>query len=254
MDILLIIMGSILIISGLLGCFLPILPGPPLSYFALILLQFTSKKPFTTNELAVLAMATIIVTALDYFVPIWGTKKFGGSKYGVWGSTIGLIAGMFLFPPFGIIIGPFIGALIGELVAGPDINKNTVGVTFMWPEKMMPDPRGGKRLLPFDCKVTYKKQKIKIPIQINDPSDYIPGTKKARIVEKPVWLVEIVMPKRLMSEIRTGAVEMEDQDIDLSELDAAYEQDLDKEDTQSDAKAQDAQQNLEQDLQPVPAA
>lgn len=118
MDILLIIMGSILIISGLLGCFLPILPGPPLSYFALILLQFTSKKPFTTNELAVLAMATIIVTALDYFVPIWGTKKFGGSKYGVWGSTIGLIAGMFLFPPFGIIIGPFIGALIGELVAG----------------------------------------------------------------------------------------------------------------------------------------
>lgn len=111
-------MGSILIISGLLGCFLPILPGPPLSYFALILLQFTSKKPFTTNELAVLAMATIIVTALDYFVPIWGTKKFGGSKYGVWGSTIGLIAGMFLFPPFGIIIGPFIGALIGELVAG----------------------------------------------------------------------------------------------------------------------------------------
>jgi hypothetical protein len=118
MDILLIIMGFILIISGLLGCFLPILPGPPLSYFALILLQFSSKKPFTTNELAVLAIATIIVTVLDYFVPIWGTKKFGGSKYGVWGSTIGLIAGMLLFPPFGIIIGPFIGALIGELIAG----------------------------------------------------------------------------------------------------------------------------------------
>jgi hypothetical protein len=141
---------------------------------------------------------------------------------------------------------------IGELVAGPEINKYTVGVTFMWPEKMMPDPRGGKRLLPFDCTVTYKRQKIKIPIKINDPSDYIPGTKKARIVEKPVWLVEIVMPKRLMSEIRTGAIEMEDQDIDLDELDAAYEQDLDKEDTQSDAKAQDAQQNLQQQLQPVP--
>ena len=62
------------------------------------------------------------------------------------------------------------------------------------------------------------------------------------------------MPKRLMSEIRTGAVEMEDQDIDLDELDAAYEQDLDNEDTQSDSKAQDAQQNLEQDLAPVPAA
>jgi hypothetical protein len=124
----------------------------------------------------------------------------------------------------------------------------------MWPEKMMPDPRGGKRLLPFDCTVTYKRQKIKIPIQINDPADYIPGTKKARIVEKPVWLVEIVMPKRLMSEIRTGAVEMEGQEIDLDELDAAYEQDLDKEDTQSDAKAENAQQNLEQDLAPVPVA
>jgi hypothetical protein len=142
---------------------------------------------------------------------------------------------------------------IGELVAGPDIGKYTVGVTFMWPEKMMPDPRGGKRLLPFDCKVTYKKQKIKIPIKINDPSDYIPGTKKARIIEKPVWLVEIVMPKRLMSEIRTGAVEMEGQEIDLAELDDAYEQDLDKENTQSDAKAENAQQNLEQDLAPVPA-
>ncbi len=118
MDILLIILGCILIISGLIGCFLPVLPGPPLSYFALILLQFTSKKPFTSNELAILAIATIIVTALDYFVPIWGTKKFGGSKYGVWGSTIGLIAGMFLFPPFGIIIGSFVGALIGELIAG----------------------------------------------------------------------------------------------------------------------------------------
>jgi hypothetical protein len=69
-----------------------------------------------------------------------------------------------------------------------------------------------------------------------------------------VWLVEIVMPKRLMSEIRTGSIEMEDQEINLDELDAAYEQDLDKEDTQSDAKAENAQQNLEQDLQPVSVA
>ena len=143
---------------------------------------------------------------------------------------------------------------IGELVAGPDINKYTVGVTFMWPEKMMPDPRGGKRLLPFDCKVTYKKQKIKIPVKIETPSDYRPGTHKAKMTEKEVWLVSITMPKALMSDIKTGSIEMEDQDIDLSELDAAYEQDLDKEDTQSDAKAENAQQNLQQQLQPVPAA
>jgi hypothetical protein len=143
---------------------------------------------------------------------------------------------------------------IGELVAGPDISKYTVTVTFMWPEALMPDPRGAKRLLPFDCKINYKKQKIKIPIKIDDPSDYIPGTKKAKIIEKPVWLVEITMPKRLLSEIRTGSVEMEDQDIDLAELDDAYDQDLDKETMQSDQKAENAQQNLEQDLAPVPAA
>jgi hypothetical protein len=135
---------------------------------------------------------------------------------------------------------------IGELVSGPDITRYRVGCVFMWPLKLMPDPRGGRRLLPFDCEVNYKKNKIKIPIKINDPSDYIPGTKKARIVEKEVWLVEIVMPKALMSEIRTGSIEMEDQDIDLGELDDAYEQDLDKQEYQNDEQAQDAQQTLQQ--------
>ena len=133
---------------------------------------------------------------------------------------------------------------IGELVAGPEISKYRVACTFMWPEKLMPDPRGGRRLLPFDCEVSYRKVEMKIPIKITDPSDYRPGTKKARIVEKPVWLVEIVMPKSLMSDIRTGSIEMEDQDIDLEELDQAYEQDLDKEESQSDAQAQDAQADL----------
>jgi hypothetical protein len=135
---------------------------------------------------------------------------------------------------------------IGELVSGPDINKYRVTAIFMWPKNLMPDPRGGKRLLPFDCDVVYKKQKIKIPIKITDPSDYRPGTKKARIMEREVWLVEITMPKALMSEIRTGSIEMADQDIDLEELDQAYEQDLDQEQNQSNAQAQDAQQQLSQ--------
>jgi hypothetical protein len=147
---------------------------------------------------------------------------------------------------------------IGELVAGPEISKYRVACTFMWPEKLMPDPRGGRRLLPFDCEVSYRKVDMKIPIKITDPSDYRPGTKKARIVEKPVWLVEIVMPKSLMSDIRTGSIEMEDQDIDLEELDQAYEQDLDKEESQSDEQAQDAQADLTaqpgQVPQPAPGA
>jgi hypothetical protein len=145
---------------------------------------------------------------------------------------------------------------IGELVAGPEITKYRVACTFMWPEKLMPDPRGGRRLLPFDCEVSYRKVEMKIPIKITDPSDYREGTKKARIVEKPVWLVEIVMPKSLMSDIRTGSIEMEDQDIDLEELDQAYEHDLDKEEAQSDDRAEDAQQDLaaQPGQQPAPGA
>jgi hypothetical protein len=133
---------------------------------------------------------------------------------------------------------------IGELVAGPEIGKYRVTCTFMWPEKLMPDPRGGRRLLPFDCKISYRKILMKVPVRITDPSDYEAGTKIARIMEKKVWLVEIVMPKALMNDIRTGSVELEDQDIDLQDLDDAYEQDLDKEEYQSDKQAKDAQQSL----------
>jgi hypothetical protein len=137
---------------------------------------------------------------------------------------------------------------LGELVEGPTINRYTVSCIFMWPEKLMPDPRGGRRLLPFDCKIKFKKTHIKIPIKIEDPDDFIPGTKKARLIEKPVWLVEITMPKSLMNDIRTGSVELEDQDIDLQDLDQAYEEDLDQE----EFKDQDEQ--APQPAQPAAAA
>ena len=110
----------------------------------------------------------------------------------------------------------------------------------------MPDPRGGRRLLAFDCEVEYQRKEIEIPIKITDPSDYRPGTKKAKLTTRDVWLVTITMPKALMNDIRTGSIEMEDQDIDLDELDQAYEQDLDKEESQSDEQAQAAQQSLQQ--------
>ena len=135
---------------------------------------------------------------------------------------------------------------IGELVDGPEIGKYRVTCTFMWPLKMMPDPRGGRRLLAFDCEVEYQRKEIKIPIKITDPSDYRPGTKKAKLTTKDVWLVTITMPKALMNDIRTGSIEMEDQDIDLDELDQAYEQDLDKAAEQDDGQAQEAQQSLQQ--------
>lgn len=130
---------------------------------------------------------------------------------------------------------------IGELVSGPTIGKYRVTCIFMWPEKLMPDPRGARRLLPFDCEIKYKKTIMKVPIKIEDPSDYRDGTKKARIGEAKIWLVEITMPKSLMSDIRTGSIELEDEEIDLADLDDAYEQDLDKEEYQTNNNQNDQQ-------------
>ena len=135
---------------------------------------------------------------------------------------------------------------IGELVSGPQIGKYRVTCIFMWPEKLMPDPRGARRLLPFDCEVKYKKTTMKVPMKIENPDDYRPGTKKARLVEKKIWLVEITMPKALMSDIRTGSIELEDEEIDLEDLDQAYEQDLDQDSYQNEQQAQNAQQTLQQ--------
>ena len=142
---------------------------------------------------------------------------------------------------------------LGELVQGPDIGKYKVGCIFMWPEKLMPDPRGGRRLLPFDCDVKYKRSSIKIPIKIEEPDDFVPGTHKARLIEKKVWLVEIVMPKALMSDIRTGSIEMEDQSIDLEDLDQSYEEDLDQDEFKQDDQQQQPQQQANAQ-QPVPGA
>jgi hypothetical protein len=135
---------------------------------------------------------------------------------------------------------------IGELVSGPIIGKYRVSCIFMWPEQLMPDPRGARRLLPFDCEIKFKKTRMKVPMKIENPSDYRPGTHKARLIEKKIWLVEITMPKALMSDIRTGSVELEDEEIDLEDLDHAYEQDLGQESYQSDEQAQNAQQTLQQ--------
>lgn len=120
MDYILIGLGILLVTGGILGSVLPFLPGPPLSYAGLLLLHFTEKHQFGTRFLIIWAIITAITYLIDYFIPIWGTKRFGGSKQGIWGSIIGLVAGIFFFPPFGIIIGPFAGAVIGELMAGKD--------------------------------------------------------------------------------------------------------------------------------------
>lgn len=118
MDIILYIFAGLLLFVGFIGCFLPIIPGPPLSFIGLLLLQLTDDVPFTSDFMITWFIITAVVQVLDYVVPTYGTKKYGGSRAGVTGSMVGLVAGLFLFPPVGIIIGPMAGALIGELLIG----------------------------------------------------------------------------------------------------------------------------------------
>lgn len=118
MDILLILLGFLAIIIGLIGSFLPALPGPPLSWVGLLLVYLTKSVPMNWWILGFTLALAILVVVLDYIIPVAGTKRFGGSKYGVWGTTIGLIISL-IFPILGlagIIIWPFIGALVGELI------------------------------------------------------------------------------------------------------------------------------------------
>jgi uncharacterized protein YqgC (DUF456 family) len=119
-DYLLLILGIILMLIGIVGCLVPVLPGPPLSFLGLILLHASKFGNFTPTTLIALGAITVVVTILDYIVPIWGTKRFGGSKYGTRGATVGLIVGLFL-GPVGIIIGPLLGAIVGELIFKDDM-------------------------------------------------------------------------------------------------------------------------------------
>jgi len=121
MDITLAVLGAALVLVGFIGSVLPIIPGPPISWAGLLLLKWTDyvddHGAAYENALWILLFFVILVTILDYVVPIMGTKKYGGSRRGVWGATIGVVVGLF-FGPLGIIIGPFLGAYIGEITTG----------------------------------------------------------------------------------------------------------------------------------------
>ena len=117
METLLIILAFACIVLGIIGSVLPVLPGIPLSYGGILILHFTEKVQFTLPFLILWAVIILVVQVLDYYVPIWGTKKFGGSKRGIWGCAIGMVFGLF-FGPWGIVLGPFVGAVAGELTGG----------------------------------------------------------------------------------------------------------------------------------------
>ncbi len=117
MDIALLVIAFILMLIGIIGCIVPGLPGTPIAYAGLWIAQITERVDFSWQFLLVWGIVTVVISALDYIVPAWGTKRYGGTKWGVWGSTIGVLVGLFA-GPWGVILGPLVGAVIGELLGG----------------------------------------------------------------------------------------------------------------------------------------
>ena len=126
MDIALLILSVICFVASIEGCILPMLPGPPLSYVGMLLLQWSGYAHLSTTSLIVWGVVTIVVCVIDFFLTPWMTRRFGGSNGGSWGAVVGLVVGMFLPWPAGPLLCPFIGALIGELIMGAnDLKRAT---------------------------------------------------------------------------------------------------------------------------------
>ncbi|UCB48465.1 MAG: DUF456 domain-containing protein [Deltaproteobacteria bacterium] len=125
MAIALIILGLLCALIGLVGCIFPVIPGPPLSFLALILLSLAKNwEPFSSTFLIIMGGLALLVTILDYVVPLVGAKKYGASKWGVWISMIGMLIGVLFFPPWGMLFGAFVGAFAGEVLAGKKGRKS----------------------------------------------------------------------------------------------------------------------------------
>ena len=120
MNIALLIIAFLFLLIGILGCIVPGLPRTPIAYAGLWIAQATDQVDFSWQFLLIWGIVVIIISVLDYVVPAWGTKHYGGTKWGVWGSTIGVFVGLF-FGAVGVILGPLVGAILGELIAGKQL-------------------------------------------------------------------------------------------------------------------------------------
>ncbi|MDR1723077.1 MAG: DUF456 domain-containing protein [Tannerella sp.] len=129
-EILLIASGAVCLLLGLVGSILPVLPGPPLSYFGLLLLHFTERVQFSAFQLVVWGILVVMTLLADYMLPVLGVKRWNGSKWGNIGCVIGTVIGIFFFSPWGIIIGPFTGAFLGELLLAKKESKDALKAGF----------------------------------------------------------------------------------------------------------------------------
>lgn len=118
MEIALAILGIVLICIAFVGCFVPVLPGPPIAYAVLLIAQLGPNAPFSLQFMIIMAVIVGCITIIDYMIPAFGAKKWGGSRYGIIGAILGVLLGIFILPPFGFIIFPFVGAIAGELLNG----------------------------------------------------------------------------------------------------------------------------------------
>ena len=123
MDLFLVLVSALFIILGIIGSFLPVLPGPLTGWVGLLIFHLTDAVPMNWTFLIITLIVALGIWLLDYIIPAMGTKRFGGSKAGMVGTTLGLIIGLIFLGPFGIIVGPFLGALIGELINKSEFDK-----------------------------------------------------------------------------------------------------------------------------------
>ena len=121
MDILLMLLASLFLVASIVGCVLPILPGVPLAYAGMLLLHLTDKVHFTTSQLVIWLIIVVVLQIVDYITPLLGSKYSGGTSFGNRGCMAGTLLGMF-FMPWGVIIGPFIGSVAGEMLGGQDLS------------------------------------------------------------------------------------------------------------------------------------
>jgi hypothetical protein len=128
---------------------------------------------------------------------------------------------------------------LGELVQGPDVRRYSVSCIFMWPYDLMPNPKGARRLTNIGCNVKFAKSKIKVPMEIKNYDDYVPGTRYPKMEERKIWFVYIEIPKELLDDIKEGSIDLAGQTIDLEDIDNAYDKDLEK--TTDDAENEGVQ-------------